>query len=130
MIATTKLRKAMHDIAVRKGDFTLFGVFMRAGAPDTWDLVVAAPWLHAGKLKALGEFVQLLSKSIGESNLRQFSRVAALDENDPALNAVLAAMSVDDGEVRIQRSNFFGLDIEDAIIFRAKRPTSSSARAV
>lgn len=111
----------MHEIAAQKGDFTLFGVFMRADAPGTWDLVVSAPWLQEGKLKALGELSQLLSRSLGEQSLQQFSRIAAVNEDNDALNAVLSSVSVDDGEVRIQRSNFFGLDIEDAIIFRAKR---------
>lgn len=103
---------------------------MRADAPDSWDLVVAAPRFYAGKLKTLGEFLELLSESIGESNPRQLSRVATLNEDDPALNALLSAISVEDGETRVQRSNFFGLEIEDAIILRAKRPMSPSARAV
>ena len=43
MIATSRLRKAMRDIAAEKGEFTLFGLFMRTDAPGTWDLVVSAP---------------------------------------------------------------------------------------
>jgi len=30
MIPTSVLRKAMHEIAAKKRDFTLFGLFMRA----------------------------------------------------------------------------------------------------
>jgi hypothetical protein len=120
MISTTKLRKAMRRIAAKKGDFTLFGLFMRADAPGTWDLVVSAPWLEGGKLKALGEFTELLSKSIGEQSLRQFSRIVTLNQHDPALTAVVSAFSVDDGELRVQHSNLFGLEIEEAIIIRAK----------
>jgi hypothetical protein len=120
MISTTKLRKAMRQIAAKKGDFTLFGLFMRADAPGTWDLVVSAPWLEGGKLKALREFTELLSKSIGEQSLRQFSRIVTLNQRDPALTAVVSAFSVDDGELRVQHSNLFGLEIEEAIIIRAK----------
>lgn len=50
----------------KKRDFTLFGLFMRADAPGTWDLVVSAPWLEEGKLKALREFAALLAASIGD----------------------------------------------------------------
>lgn len=121
MIPTTKLRKAMRDIAAKKGDFNLFGLFMRADAPGTWDLVVSAPWLEQGKLKALGEFTKLLSESIGEESLREFSRIATVSRRDPALDALVSAFSVDDGELRVKRSNLFGLEIEDAIILRAKR---------
>ncbi len=120
---TTSLRKAMRDIAKRKGEFTLFGLFMRADAPGTWDLVVSAPWLETGKLKSTGELVQLLADSIGEQALTQFSRIQAIPSDDPGLKAVLRAFSVEDGEMHVQNSNLFGIQIEDAIIFRAKRPT-------
>jgi hypothetical protein len=122
MIAISSLRKAMPEIAAKKGDFTLFGLFMRSDAPGTWDLVVSAPWLEKGKLKATSEFVELLTDSIGEQALRHFSRIQTVSSDSPALKAVLAAFSVDDGELRVQKSNLFGLEIEDAIILRAKRP--------
>lgn len=121
MTIARKLRKAMREIAAKKGEFTLFGLFMRADAPGTWDLVVSAAWLEEGKLKALEELTELLSESIGEQSLRQLSRIVTLNQSDPALNAVVSAFSVDDGEVRVQHSNLFGLEIEDAIIMRAKR---------
>ena len=111
----------MREIAAKKGQFTLFGLFMRADAPGKWDLVVSAPWLEQGKLKAVSEFTALLSESIGEKSLRELSRVVTLKAGDPALKAVVSAFSVDDGEVRVQRSNLFGLEIEDGIILRAKR---------
>jgi hypothetical protein len=121
MISPGKLRKAMRDIAEEKGEFTLFGIFMRTDAPGTWDLVVAAPWLEQGKLKALTELTQLLSRALGEKSLQQFSRVVTLSQDNPGLHAILSSVAVDDGEVRVQKSSLFGLDIEDGIIFRAKR---------
>lgn len=123
-IAPARMRKAMHDIAAKKGDFTLFGLFMRADAPGTWDLVVSAPWLEEGNLKATGELVQLLSKSIGEESLKNFSRIATVDGDQPAVKLVLKRLAVDDGELRVQSTDLFGLHIEEAIIFRAKAPDS------
>jgi len=111
----------MRKIASEKGDFLLFGLFMRADARGTWDLVVSAPWLEAGTLQALEDFIQSLSESIGEEQLKQLARFVILDETDPGVNAVLSAVSVDDGEVRVQRPDFFDLEIEDALILRAKR---------
>ena len=121
MIGTDRLRKAMRDISAQKGDFTFFALLMRSDAPGTWDLVVAAPWLKKGKLKALGEFTGLLAKSIGEQSLSQFARIVTIDELDPRLKAIVSKFSVDDGDNRIQSSDLFGLDIEEAIIMRAKR---------
>ena len=127
MISTNKLRKAMREITAKKGDFTLFGLFMRADAPGTWDLVVSAPWLEEGKLKALAEFTELLAESIGEQSLKEFSRVVTLNRRDATLNSLVSTFSVDDGEVRVKRSNLFGLEIEDGIILRAKRAASGTA---
>ena len=111
----------MRDIAAEKGEFTLFGLFMRTDAPGTWDLVVSAPWLQEGKLKALGELTQMLSRALGEKSLQQLSRVVTLSGDNPGLHAILSAFSVEDGELRVQKSNLFGLEIDDGYIFRAKR---------
>ena len=130
MISTKKLRKAMREIAAEKGEFTLFALFLRADSSGgVWDLVVSAPWLEPGKLKALGEFVELLAKSLGESNLRDFSRVQTVGDDDPTLNAIVSEFPVEDGELRVSRPGLFGLEIEDAIILRAKRPAQASAGA-
>ena len=121
MIATDRLRKAMREIARKKGEFTVFALLMRADAPGTWDLVVAAPWLEKGRLKALSEFTQLLAESIGEQFLRQFARIVTINQLDPRLKAIISTLSVDDGAIRIQSSDLSSLNIEDAIIMRAKR---------
>lgn len=121
MIATRQFRKAMREIAAAKGNFTLFGLFRRANALGTWDLVVSAPWLENGPLKRVRELDRLLSRSLGKVALRQFSRIAVLGEDDEGLEALLASISVDDGEVRVKQPEFFRLELEDAIIFRAKR---------
>jgi hypothetical protein len=130
MISVNALRKAMHDITSQKGEFTLFGLFMRADAPGTWDLVVSAPWLENGKLRALSEFVHLLTDSIGEQTFKELSRVQTVGAANPALKKILSAFSVSDGEVRIKQSNMFGLEIEDAIILQAQKPKSKTAASV
>ena len=131
MTATHALRRAMHEIAARKGSFTLFALFMRADAPfmraddpGTWDLVVSAPWLDRGKLKALGELVDLLAKSIGRQALQQFSRVEAVPGNHPSVQFILRDIPVEDGERQVQSTDLFGLEIERGIIFRAWRPAA------
>ena len=130
MIATAvlrnALRNAMHQIAAKKGDFTLFALVMRADAPGTWDLVVSAPWLQSGKLKATSELVELLAESIGTESLQQFARVATVGSDNPTVKFILANLPVDDGELDVRSTDLFGLQIEEAIIFRAKRPNSKS----
>jgi hypothetical protein len=128
MTSLGALRNAMRNIAAKKGAFTLFGLFMRADALGTWDLVVAAPWLEGGTLKAISDFVALLKGSAGKQVFRGLSRVQIFGDDDPALEDFLTAVSVDDGEFRIKKSNLFGLDIDEAIVLRAKRPESDSVR--
>jgi hypothetical protein len=125
VIATDVLRKAMQEIAARKGDFTLFALFRRADAPGTWDLIVSAPWLRRGKIKALGELVDLLARSMGRESLFQFSRVETVPSDNRTVKFILDNFPVDDGERRIQNTNLFGLEIEEAIILRSKRPSSN-----
>jgi len=127
VIPTSALRKAMHEIASQKGDFTLFALFRRADSPGTWDLIVSAPWLESGKLKALGELVDLLAKSLGRDSLSQFSRVETVPSNNPTVEFILDSVPVDDGERHIQSTDLFDLQIEEAIILRAKRPSHSRA---
>jgi len=125
MINTNVLRKAMDGIAAKKGEFTLFALLMRADAPGTWDLVVSASWLESGNLKATREFVRLLAQSMGEESLHQFSRVVALDSNDAPVRFILENLAVEDDELRVQSTDLLGLQIQEAIIFRAKKPRPS-----
>jgi hypothetical protein len=90
---------------------------------------VSAPWLEKGKMKALSEFVKELASAVGEEQLLSLSRVVTLNADDPSLDAVLRAVSVD-GEVReIQDADLFGLKIKRAFIFRAAKPHTSPSRA-
>jgi hypothetical protein len=129
MIATGRMRKAMHEMVARKGDFTLFAL-LRRDEPlyGLWDLVVAAPWLKGGTLAATSEVVDFLAKSIGTKGLQQLARVVVIGDDNPTVKFFLKNVPVDDGERRIQRTDLFGLQIEEGIIFRAKRPERAKPR--
>ncbi len=134
MINENRLRKAMEEIVAKKGEFTLFALLMRANAPSgKWDLVVSAPWLKGGELKATGEFVRLLTQSIGQKSLQQFARVLALGSDDarvqPILEKIVGDRPVEDRPLRVQSTDLLGLRIQEAIVFRAKKPRPSPRRA-
>ncbi len=122
MINTNVLRKAMREIAANRDNFTLFALLMRADGPGTWDLVVSAPWLESGKLRATSEFVRLLAQSIGEESLQQFSRVLALNSADAPLKFILENIPVEDGEIRIENTDLLGMQIKEGIILRSMKP--------
>ena len=132
MITNASMRKAMRAIARKKGDFTLFAIVRRSDALGCWDLLVSAPWLGQGDLKATRELVRLLANSIGKSSLPKFARVDKLEADHPLVKFMLDNFAVDDGELRIPSTNSFGPHIEEGVVFRAKRPviTRRTARRV
>jgi hypothetical protein len=113
----------MQQMVAKKGDFTLFAL-LRRDEPlyGLWDLVVAAPWLKGDTLAATREVVGFLAKSIGTKGLQQLARIVVITDDNPTVKFFLKNVPVDDGERRIQRTDLFGLQIEEGIIFRAKRP--------
>jgi hypothetical protein len=122
MIPTSKLRKAMRDISAKKGPFIFFGVLLRENSVGgEWDLVVSAPWLKAYDRKSFSEFAKLFAKSLGNKAIVQLARISVVPPTDPTLRKLISAHSVDDGEVRIERTTLFGNEIDDGIILRAKR---------
>lgn len=121
MIQIEKLRRVMNEVSAEKGEFVLFGIFLREEAPDKWDLVISAPWLEEGKLKGLGEFVEKAASIVGEEELLTLSRIVTLNHDDPNLQTILRSVQVNNGPAEIWNSNFFGLEIKHAYILRAKR---------
>ena len=124
MIAVDVFRKAMHYIVSQKGDVALYALFKRANGVGNWDLAVSAPWLPKTRYQAASELVDLLAKSIGRKSLVELARVEPIPGNDPNLKSILADFPVDEGEPerRMQNVDLFGLEMEEAIILRAKRP--------
>lgn len=118
-----KLEAAMEIIEAKRGPFTLFGLFLREDSPNKWDLVVSAPWLEEGKLKALEDFVSELNQMISEEELLRLSRVITLNHDDSALDAILRAVTIDNGTVELRDTDLFGLSISHAYIMRAEKAT-------
>jgi hypothetical protein len=133
VIAIDAFRKAMNRIASQKGDFTLYALFKRANGVGNWDLVVCAPWLAKSRYQATSELVDLLVKAIGRKSFVELARVEPIRVDDPNLKSLLAEFPVGDGdpERRMRNIELFGLEMEQAIILRAKRPvTKKPARRV
>src|SRR5438046_455794 len=51
-------------------------------------------------------------------------RVQTVSEDSPAVKFFLANLPADDAEFRLKSTDLFGLEIEEAIIFRANRPNA------
>lgn len=95
---------------------------MRENSPERWDLVVSAPWLESGKLKALGGFVKEMSDAFGQDAVMSFSRIVTLNQDDLALQTILAETGPVKKLLEKQGQSLFGLPVERAVILRAEQP--------
>lgn len=120
MIEIDAVRKAMDEIAAKKGPFGLIALVTRTNGLGP-DLLVSAPWLEHGNLESLGEFIELVREELGDEFLVQLSRIATLPPDDPTFDAIVSAFPVDDGELRVRDTDAFKVEIDEAVILRAKR---------
>jgi hypothetical protein len=108
-------------IAEERGDFALFGLFVREDLPDRWDLIVSAPWVTDRKA-ALDYFVSKIQLDMGAPALIDLSRIVFVDPQDQAVQDLNQAIHVEHGAVEVRDSTFFGLPIKHAFIITSKRP--------
>ncbi len=116
-----KLRAVEQQIAVEKGPFLLFALFLREDAADLWDLLVSAPWIEANKGEALRYIVPKLQAVATQDELAKLSRVVIIEQSQSALAAIQSAFHVEHGCAEVRSSNFFGLQINHAYIITSRR---------
>ncbi|MCX5847002.1 MAG: hypothetical protein NTW12_11720 [Deltaproteobacteria bacterium] len=127
MKETVEILKQQEEImAKEKGPFDLFALFLREDAPGKWDLVVAAVWIEKDKETALKYIASTLQKTLSKEQLLKLSRIAIIDESNPALEVFQRAMHVEHGVAEIQDSNFFGLQIKHMYLITSRRRTNSA----
>ena len=113
-----KLALLEREVSDEKGEFSLFGLFLREDAQDEykWDLLVSAPWLDADKKEGLTYLAKEIQERLEPDELLSISRIVVLERGDPILEAIQKAVNVKHGEVKVQDSNFFGVRITQACI--------------
>jgi len=111
-------------ISEKKGDFTLFALFLREDVADRWDLMVSAPWVGTDRKGALQYFVDEIRSFLGPENLTVLARIVIVDPNDEAVQNLNRAISVEHGRTEVRDSNFFGLPIKHAYIITSKLPSA------
>lgn len=104
-----------------KGEFYLFALFLREESPGKWDLLVSAPWIEPDEEAALKYLSSLVQSRLATSDLFSLSKIVLIDMDNPSLEAVQNAVTVEHGNVELRDRNFFGLDIKQAYIITSKR---------
>jgi len=116
-----KLKKVEQELSNEKGAFVLFALFLREDAIGQWDMLVSAGWIDGDKKLSLDYIAGKLQESLTPEELISLSRIVLVDNNNPALDAILHTVRVEHGLAEIRDSNFFGLDIKHAFIITANR---------
>ena len=110
------------EIAAKRGDFSLFALFLREDVPDRWDLMVSAPWVGPNKNEAVDYLVSEIKSHLGAEDLVNLSRIVLADANYPPVQALAKAFHVEHGRVEVRDSNLFGLQVRHAFIITSKSP--------
>ncbi len=111
-----KLASLEREVSSERGEFSLFGLFLREDAPDRWDLVVSAPWLEANQRDGMRYLADKLKLFLDAKERLMLSRVVILEEDNPGMAAVQKAFSTRHNSVEVQDSVLFGLQIRHAYI--------------
>ena len=122
-----KFREIELLMSTEKGAFNLFALFLREDSPNKWDLVVSAPWIKANDKETLDYFAKHLRSKLQPEELVSLSRVALLDEDNPALEKVHRAIRIEHGSIEMVDNNFFGMQIKHAFIITSRRRPASTA---
>ncbi|MGB0385934.1 MAG: hypothetical protein ACPGWR_14030 [Ardenticatenaceae bacterium] len=104
------------DLVAQKGRFLLFALFLREYAPNRWDFVVSAPWLKGDKLTIYRYFATHLQSRLEPEEMVMLARIVLIDKDNPGLEAVHDAVTVEHGLVQIWNREYFGLQMERAYI--------------
>jgi len=115
---TDKLVSLEREISSERGEFSLFGLFLREDAQDSdkWDILVSAPWLEVNKKDGLEYLVNQIGKKLEPDELLSISRIVVLEKSNPVLQAIHKAVNVKHGRVEVKDSNFSGVQITQACI--------------
>jgi hypothetical protein len=116
-----KLASLERDIASEKGELSLFALFLREDADNTWDLLASAPWLEPNKRESLDYLVNQLRSRLDLQELLALSRIVLLEEDNPVLEAIHKAIKVRHGMAEVRDSISFGVPIKHAYIITSTR---------
>ena len=104
----------------QRGEFELFGIFLRKESQGKWDLIVAAPWLHSYDRASLQAIVSEMQKSLSPAELLEFSRVVVLDKGNPFLENLLGSFETEHDAIEARNLTLLGLSFRRAYVITAR----------
>ena len=112
-------------ISKEKGEFALFGLFLREDAPNKWDLVVSAPWLDRDRKGGMEYLAKKLRSRLTTEELLALSGIVVLETREPGVVAMQRWRAVRGTLEHLGNIVLFGLPIKDAYIIVCQDPSKS-----
>lgn len=125
---TEKLTSLERDITSEKGEFSLFGLFLREDADKKWDLLASAPWLAPDTRESLDYIANHLRARLNTQELISLSAIIILEQDNPVLATIHNEVRVRHGMAEVRDEIFSGVPIKKAYIITSERDTATKNR--
>ena len=121
-----KLVQVEQRISKQKGDFNLFGLFLREDQ-QKWDVLVSASWIGKNEMEAIRTITAQIQEELNDTELSQISRIVVIDEGNPDLYAITEHFETEHEVQEIKDYLFSDIEINKAYLITSKlrEPVSS-----
>jgi len=115
-------------IAKEKGDFKLFGLFLKEDAEGKWDLVVSASWAQENGRKSLAYIIREIQGKLKKEDLLKFSSVQVLEPEHPFVKVVNRAISTKHSSIELKHCYFNNILIKHSFIITSQKKEQELAK--
>jgi len=121
-------RAAEEKVAEERGEFCLFGLFETEDAPNSWDLVAAAPWLDASSHR-IKDLIDAVSTYFSVKDWKRISAAFPMTTDSDFAQAITRKYQLKHQVEEIGNTYVNGVYISHAFLITSN-PSPSPARSV
>lgn len=116
-------------ISKEKGNFNLFGIFIREGLNGKWDILASADWIsYNNEGEALKYFIQKLKKKLSEDDIMKIASIILLEPKEPFVKSINNSINTLHSAIKINGDYFNDLFIQNAFIFTSQKQQTSKKK--
>ena len=113
------------EIVAEKGDFILFGLFLREESPNRWDVVISAPWFDKDKKDPLDFVISKLRARLKPDEMVMLSRIILLNPSEDFVKNVNFMIRIEHGMAEFYECIVNGMHIKHAFVITSKQPSDA-----
>lgn len=121
-------RAAEKKVAEERGDFSLFGLFETEDAPNSWDLVAAAPWLDASSHR-IRDLIDAISTYFSVKDWKRISAAFPMTTDSDFTRAITRKYHLEHQVEEIGNTYVNGVYISHAFLITSN-PSPSPAQVI